>query len=45
MNMVKEIFKEEEAERIYSMAINPNRQIDQLIWIGMSTEEFSVKSA
>jgi uncharacterized protein (UPF0216 family) len=35
VTMVKEIFNEEEAERICSMAISPNRQIDQLIWIGM----------
>jgi hypothetical protein len=37
-SLVNDIFNEDEAERIRSLAINP-------IWIGTSNGEFSVKSA
>jgi hypothetical protein len=45
VSLAKENFNEDEAKRIWSMAIRHNRQTDQLIWIGKSTREFSMKSA
>jgi hypothetical protein len=38
--LVKEIFMEDEAERICSMSINSNRKIDQSIWINTSMGDF-----
>jgi hypothetical protein len=43
--LIEEIFKEEEAISICGMAISPNKQQDQMMWIGTKNEEFSVRNA
>lgn len=42
--MIKEIFNEDEAVNIRSLAISPHRNKDHLFWTGTSKGEFSVKS-
>jgi hypothetical protein len=43
--LVMEIFTTDEAEKICTLPISPNRQVDKLIWSGTSNENFFVKSA
>jgi hypothetical protein len=45
MQLVMEIFTADEAEKICTLPISPNKQVDKLIWSGTSNENFSVKSA
>jgi ribonuclease HI len=43
--LIKEVFKEEEVEKICSLAICPRTQEDQTVWVGNKNGEFSVQSA
>jgi hypothetical protein len=43
--LTNEIFKEEEAVSICGLAISPNRQQDQMVWIGTQTRNFDYRSA
>jgi hypothetical protein len=42
--MIHEIFMEEEARRICSMAISPSTQCDKRVWVGTKNGEYSVRS-
>lgn len=44
-SLVEEIFMANEVERICGMVISPNKQADQLVWMGNKNGDFSVKSA
>lgn len=43
-NLVEGIFLEEEVTKICGMAISPNKQADQLVWVGNKNGEYFVKS-
>ena len=43
--LIREIFPEEEAKRIYSMAISSLGKADQLVWAGTKKGIFTVRSA
>jgi hypothetical protein len=43
--LMREVFREEEEEKICSMAICPCTQQDQTIWVGNKNGDFSVRSA
>jgi hypothetical protein len=45
ISLIKRIFNEEEATKICSMAICPQRQQDKLVWVGTKNGIFSIKSA
>jgi hypothetical protein len=44
-SLVEEIFIADEVERICRMVISPNKQADQLVWVGNKNGNVSVKSA
>ena len=43
--LIREIFPEDEAKRIYSMAISPLGKTDQLVWASTKKGLFTVRSA
>lgn len=45
MQLVMEIFTADEVEKMCTLPISPNRQVDKLIWSGTLNENFSVKNA
>lgn len=44
VNMLTEIFSEEEAAKIGGMAICPSKPPDQQVWVGNKNGDFSVRS-
>jgi hypothetical protein len=43
--LIREIFPEDEAKRIYNMVINPLGKTYQIVWAGTKTGLFTVRSA
>lgn len=43
--LIREIFSEEEAGRIYGIPICPNKTSDILVWVGNKNGDFTVRSA